>query len=162
MAKLDIKKLSKEVAAVATVGFGRPLRKNADTSQLLIVAQWLVEDTYSEQFRLYEDAIRPSVERLGDGTIGRLAYIEFGLAPDARNLYYFKERRAEATRQLGARGEALKRLEEAMHLAIAKDLALRLDSVLPPPELPPPKLYPRFEAVDELTQHLEKSGEELY
>jgi hypothetical protein len=161
MATLDIQKLSKEVAAVATVGFGRPLRKNAPTEQLLEVAQWLVGENYSEVFRLYEDALRPSVERMGEGAIGRLARIEFRLAPESANLYYFKERRAEATRQLGTKGEALKRLEEAMCLAIAKDLALRLTEVLPPP-LPEPTLYPRFTSMDELEKHLEKNGEEIY
>jgi hypothetical protein len=174
--ELDIQKLSKEVAAVATVGFGRDLRKNADTDQLLIVAQWLVNEKHVNKFRLFEDAIRPSVERMGDGAIGQLARIEFRLAPEAQNLYYLKERQAQATRQLGIRGEALKRLEEEMCLAIAKDLALRLDTVLPeameaepveeetkePPPLPPPALYPGFKTVDELTEHLEKNGEEIY
>jgi hypothetical protein len=168
MARFDIEKLAKEVAAVATVGFGRDLRKNADTEQLLKVAQWLVSKSYANKFHLFEDALRPSVENLGDGTIGRLARIEFRLAPEASNFYYLKERQAEATRQLGARGEALKTLEQEMCLAIARDLALRLDAVLPEPEsgpepeLPSPTLYPRFKTVDELTEHLEKNGEEIY
>jgi hypothetical protein len=160
MAKLNIKKLSKEVAAVATVGFGRPLRKNADTDQLLIVAKWLAEGKYVSKYHLYEDAIRPSVERLGDGAIGQLARIEFRLAPEAQSLHYFKERRAEATRQLGARGEALKRLEEEMCLAIARDLALRLDAALPPP-LPTP-MVPSFTTLEELDKHLETHPDEPY
>jgi hypothetical protein len=164
MPEIDIQKLAKEVAAVATVGFGRELRKNADTDQLLEIAEWLASERHANEYLLYEDALRPSVEHLGDGAIGRLARIEFGTAPEASSLYYLKQRQAEATRQLGAQGEALKKLERAMCLALANDLALRLDAALPEPEpeLPAPTLYPRFKTLDELTEHLEKNGEEIY
>lgn len=150
MAKLDMDKLAKEVAAVATVGFGRPLRKGTKTQQLLDLAECFSVGEGLRSFRHYEVALRPSVERLGDGAIGQLARIEFRLAPEARKLHYFKERQAEATRQLGARGEALKRLEEAMCLAIAEDMVVRLNALAHRDPPPAQELHPTFDSVEEL------------
>jgi hypothetical protein len=124
----DIEKLAREIAKVRTVGLGRPLRKDAQTDQLLLVAESLAVDPHFPSFRLYEEALRPSIERLGRGPVGRLAQIEFGLTLESGKMPLLKQRRQLAKEELGNGDDSLEALERDMHRALADDLVIRLGS----------------------------------
>lgn len=126
MAEWDIDKLANEVARVCTAGLGRPLRKGAEVDQLLAVARLLLPDPTLPSFRLYEEALLPSIERLGDGPMGRLAQIEFGIAAEARQMRYMNQRETLASEKLHMGPYAVKARAQKMHKAIAEDLVTRL------------------------------------
>lgn len=129
MADWDIDKLASEVKHVRAVGLGRPLRAGAEADQLLALAESLVPDSTLLPFRLYEEALRPSIERLGQGRLGRIAQIEFGISPDALNLHTLKKRRdlAAADQELDPERDRFKTLEKEMYRALAEDLLARAE-----------------------------------
>jgi hypothetical protein len=118
--------LANQVARVCTVGLGRELRQGAVVDQLLLVAEKLSDDPSLPPLRLFEEALVPSIERLGHGELGTLARLEFGLAPETRKLRFLARRREEACAELNVKQDTLERLEKAMHQAIAEDLLTRL------------------------------------
>lgn len=133
----DIEQLAKEIARVCTVGLGRPLRKDAQTDQLRLIAESLATEPEPHRwpFLLYEKALQPSIDRLERGPMGRLARIEFGLTPESKKMPLLKERRQLAKEEVGNRGDSLKSLERKMHTAIAEDLVARFEAISPPAPL---------------------------
>lgn len=118
--------LAKEIAAVCTVGLGRPLRSNAKSDQLVQVAKQLGSDETLPRLPLFEEVLTPSIERLGRGELGVLARMEFGLHPETKHLRFLSDRRGVASDHFGIGNDALKRLERQMHLALAEDLLTRV------------------------------------
>jgi hypothetical protein len=125
MTAWDIDKLADEIARVATPRLGWSLRSDAKTDQLRRIAKALTDQATSDDFRLYEIVLRPSIERLGPGPMGRLAQIEFGLTEESSKLSFLKQRRYLAMKELGIRPNSFEGRERDMHLAIARDLVVR-------------------------------------
>jgi hypothetical protein len=129
----DVDKLADEIARVATRRLGWSLRKGVNTDQLRLMAQALTDKAKarSDDFLLYETALRSSIERLGPGPMGRLAQIEFGLTEESADMSFLKQRRALARTKLGIRPNAIEGRERDMHLAIARDLVFRWEASQP-------------------------------
>lgn len=129
MPEWDIDKLASEVKTVRAVGLGRPLRGGMQAEQLLSLAELLASDSTLLPFRLYEEALRPSIERLGKGRLARIAQIEFGMSPDALVLHSLKERRESAAEEQGLdpSKDRFERLEMEMCRALAEDLLVRAE-----------------------------------
>lgn len=131
MAAPDKTKLARQISGVMTVGLGRPLRRNAKTDLLLLVAMGLSADSSLPPLRLYEDALIVSINRLGHGELGELAQIEFGVSPETRRVRYHNARQEIASARLGVGEEALARLERETLAALAEDLLARLHAMSP-------------------------------
>jgi hypothetical protein len=121
----DVDKLADEIARVATPRLGWPLRSDAKTEQLRRIAEALTDHAPTENFLLYEIVLKPSIERLRQGPMGRLAQIEFGLTEESAKLSFLKQRRDLAMKKLGIRPNAIEGRERDMHLAIARDLVVQ-------------------------------------
>jgi hypothetical protein len=121
----DTGKLAGEVGRVATVKLGFPLRNGAQTEQLLRIAKGLSTDPGLPTVRLYEDAIRPSIERLGTGPLGTLARIEFGLTDESKETRFYHERLTHAEQYFHYAPNLLKAMSKSMREELARDLVRR-------------------------------------
>jgi hypothetical protein len=121
----DINKLAKEIERVVTVRLGWYLRSDANTDQLRLLARTLTGEVDSDDFQLYEVALRPSIERLGRGPVARLAQIMFGLTEESENVQFVGKRREIAIQKLGIKPNAIEGQVHKMCLAIARDLIIR-------------------------------------
>lgn len=126
---VEVGVLAHQIRWVSSVGFGRPVRSNAEVDQLKEICQRLVSDPSLSVVPLFEEVLKPSVERLGNGELGELARIEFGLYPRTQKVRLLKGRRQFAKDHFEIGDSALARLERAMHRALAEDLLGRLEEV---------------------------------
>ena len=128
MTEFDLSQLTAEVGHICTVGLGREPRKGARIDQLVAIAKRLSDDPNLPRITLVEDAIRPSIGRLGRGEIALAARFELGTAAETRTLRTITKRREAICGALGIGLEALTSIEKQMHRAIAADLVARLET----------------------------------
>jgi hypothetical protein len=126
---IEVSVVARQVGWVLSAGFGRPIRSNADVQVLIGVCRALASDETLPELAVFEDALTPSVTRLGNGDLGELAQIELGLHPRTRRARFLKSRRQFAKDHFEIGDYALARLERAMCLALAEDLMTRLEEV---------------------------------
>jgi hypothetical protein len=128
---IEIDRLAWEVGRVGSAGFGCPLRGAPDVKQLQAVCQALAKDPTVQDVPLFEEALKPSIERLGNGNMGQIARIEFRLTERSKRLPYRHQRLGLARSQMGGGENRIEAMAKAAHLAIAKDLRTRITLLQP-------------------------------
>jgi hypothetical protein len=123
--------LEEDLAKVATVGVGRPLRGKAELKALAEVAGALAADKTLPELRQVEDAIRTVIDQLGGGPFARAtAWIFWTTDDPALALKGIGDRRDQALDELKCKLDALKKTyEPRMRFVIADALLKRLGSI---------------------------------
>lgn len=126
----DVDVLATELSDVATAGFGREVRKGRATDQLDGIARALVADSTVPKIAQHEEAILPSIARLGKGRYGKLARGIYGLTAETEALSSRKRRKERLEDELHIGEHALDADLKKMFRALAEDLIYRFTSLV--------------------------------
>lgn len=132
--------LAQDLVNVATVGVGRPLRGKAELKALALVAEALATNKALPELRQVEDAIRTTIEQLGDTPFARTAAWIFRTTDDPNlKLQTITDRRDRAADEMKCKVSTLEETyEPRMRIVIADALLKRLGDAPRPGTAPLP------------------------